>query len=100
MQSFLFKYTLLLNSVPCFGNCSSPTSRSVYPRLCFVHVCVSRKTVNNNSNKFIIVITVITSIILSLLLLLLLLCGLVVGVPDYRSRGPGSIHGVTTFSEN
>jgi hypothetical protein len=27
------------------------------------------------------------------------LCGLVVRVPDYRSRGPGSIPGPTRFSE-
>jgi hypothetical protein len=27
------------------------------------------------------------------------LCGLVVIVPGYRSRGPGSIPGATTFSE-
>jgi hypothetical protein len=27
------------------------------------------------------------------------LCGLVVGVPGYRSRGPGSIPGATKFSE-
>jgi hypothetical protein len=27
------------------------------------------------------------------------LCGLVVSIPGYRSRGPGSIHGVTRFSE-
>jgi hypothetical protein len=27
------------------------------------------------------------------------LCGLVVRVPGYRSRGPGSISGATTFSE-
>jgi hypothetical protein len=27
------------------------------------------------------------------------LCGLVLRVPGYRSRGPGSIPGVTTFSE-
>jgi hypothetical protein len=27
------------------------------------------------------------------------LCGLVVRVPDYRSRGPGSISGATRFSE-
>jgi hypothetical protein len=31
--------------------------------------------------------------------LLLLLCGLVTGVPGYRSRGPGSIRGATIFSE-
>jgi hypothetical protein len=28
------------------------------------------------------------------------ICGLVVRVLDYRSRGPGSIPGTTTFSEN
>jgi hypothetical protein len=28
-----------------------------------------------------------------------LLCGLVVRVPGYRSRGPGSIPGTTKFSE-
>jgi hypothetical protein len=28
-----------------------------------------------------------------------LLCGLVVGVPDYRFRDPGSIPGATRFSE-
>jgi hypothetical protein len=27
------------------------------------------------------------------------LCGLVVRVPGYRSRGPGSISGATSFSE-
>jgi hypothetical protein len=27
------------------------------------------------------------------------LCGLAVRVPGYRSRGPGSIPGATTFSE-
>jgi hypothetical protein len=27
------------------------------------------------------------------------LCGLVIRVPDYRSRGPGSIPGATRFSE-
>jgi hypothetical protein len=27
------------------------------------------------------------------------LCGIVVGVPDYRSRGPGSITGGTSFSD-
>jgi hypothetical protein len=27
------------------------------------------------------------------------LCGLLVRVPGYRSRGPGSILGATTFSE-
>jgi hypothetical protein len=27
------------------------------------------------------------------------LCGLVVRVPGYRSRGPGSIYGATRFSE-
>jgi hypothetical protein len=27
------------------------------------------------------------------------LCGLVVRVPEYRSRGPGSISGTTRFSE-
>jgi hypothetical protein len=27
------------------------------------------------------------------------LCGLAVGVPGYRSRGPGSIPGATRFSE-
>jgi hypothetical protein len=27
------------------------------------------------------------------------LCGLVLRVPGYRSRGPGSIPGATTFSE-
>jgi hypothetical protein len=27
------------------------------------------------------------------------LCGLVVGVPGYRSRGPGSIPAATRFSE-
>jgi hypothetical protein len=27
------------------------------------------------------------------------LCGLVIRVPGYRSRGPGSIPGATTFSE-
>jgi hypothetical protein len=27
------------------------------------------------------------------------LCGLAVRVPDYRSRGPGSIPGATKFSE-
>jgi hypothetical protein len=26
-------------------------------------------------------------------------CGIVVRVPDYRSRSPGSIPGATTFSE-
>jgi hypothetical protein len=28
------------------------------------------------------------------------LCGLVVRVPGYRSKGPGSISGATRFSEN
>jgi hypothetical protein len=31
--------------------------------------------------------------------LYLYFCGLVVKVPDYRSRGPGSIPGTTRFSE-
>jgi hypothetical protein len=31
--------------------------------------------------------------------LLYRLCGLVVRVPGYRSRGPGSIYGTTRFSE-
>jgi hypothetical protein len=38
-------------------------------------------------------------IVLLLAIVLVRLCGLVVRVPGYRSRGPGSIPGTTRFSE-
>jgi hypothetical protein len=39
------------------------------------------------------------NVLLLLLSILGRLCGLVVRVPGYRSRGPGSIAGATRFSE-
>jgi hypothetical protein len=56
-----------------------------------------------HATKIISVRRVITLSLLFLLLLLLVvvdrLCGLVVRVPGYRSRGSGSIPGATRFSE-
>jgi hypothetical protein len=44
------------------------------------------------------VVVVVIIIIIIIIIIIMDFCGVVIRVPGYRSRGPGSIPGVTRFS--
>jgi hypothetical protein len=62
----------------------------------------SFQTLPTKTQLIIIIIIIIKFVIIIIIIIIInidLLRGLVVRVPDYRSRGPGSISGATRFSE-
>jgi hypothetical protein len=47
----------------------------------------------------VVVVEIAVVVVVVVIILLVVVCGLVVRVPGYKSRGPGSIRGSTRFSE-